>query len=77
MTPVENHNGGWFYGGLFDYYGFPSAEVRDAMMNNDWGSGKVGFSDERIAEALDTAKGGNDIPLDTGVDEERSTDEPC
>lgn len=76
-NPVENHNDEWFYGDIVDYYGFPTNEVRDAMMDNDWGSGKIDFADDRIAEALKKAKGGNDIPLDTGVDEDGSTDRPC
>lgn len=77
-TPVENHTGSWFYGGVIDYYGFPTEDLRSAMLGNDWGSGKIDFSDERIAEALDKAKGGNDIPLDTGVDDEGTIgNNPC
>lgn len=75
--PVENHSGDWFFGGIVDYYGFPSTEVRDSMLNNDWGDGKIDFKDDRFAEALDKAKGGNDIPLDTGVDDEGTTSRPC
>ena len=66
--PVENDLGQWFRGGLVDYNSFPSTGVRDAMMNNDWGKGKIDFSDARIKDALDKAKGDNDIPLDTGSD---------
>lgn len=74
---IENHTGKWYYGTLVDYYGFPTRELRDAMMDNDWGNGKIDFSDARIAEALEKAKGDYDIPLDTGSDEEGSTDNPC
>lgn len=75
--PPENHKGAWFYGDIVDYYGFPSGDIRDSMINNDWGSGKIDFSDERIAEALEKAKGDNDIPLDTTYDEDGTTDRPC
>lgn len=75
--PVENHTGAWFYGDIVNYYGFPTAEIRNAMLDNDWGSGKIDFSDARIADALESAKGGKDIPLDTGVDEDGSTEKPC
>jgi hypothetical protein len=75
--PPENDAGVWFYGGLVSYYGFPSNEIRDAMMGNDWGSGKIDFSDARIADALEAAKGGNDIPLDVGVDESVPGDRVC
>lgn len=74
---IENHTGQWFYGPVVDYQGFPSTEVRDAMIGNDWGSGKIDFSDERIADALELAKGGNDIPLDTTYDDEGTTERPC
>lgn len=75
--PPENATGEWFYGDIIDYNGFPSDDLRAAMIGNDWGNGKIDFSDVRISDALELAKGGNDIPLDTGVDEEGSTGRPC
>lgn len=76
--PVENDTGAWFYGDIVDYYGFPSDSVRDSMMGNDWGNGKIDFSDERIEDALNAAKGGHDdIALDVTVDDEGTTVKPC
>ncbi|KAG9251824.1 NLP4 protein [Emericellopsis atlantica] len=75
--PPENHGGSWFYGGLVDYYGFPNDDVRAAMLANDWLPGKIDFSDVRFADALELAKGGYDIPLDVGRDDEGTTYRPC
>ena len=46
------------------------------MMGNDWGKGKIDFSDARFADALESAKGKFDIPLDTSTDDESSPGVP-
>ena len=73
---IENAKGVWFRGALVSYEGFPDASVRDAMMGNDWGKGKIDFSDARFEDALESAKGKFDIPLDTSTDDESSPGVP-
>lgn len=75
--PPENAKGSWFYGTVVSYFGFPNAELRDSMLTHDWEKGHIDFTDEKFPVALDSAKGGNDIPLDVNVDDEGTTDRPC
>lgn len=76
-NPVENARGAWFYGAVVSYYGFPTAELRDKMCAQDWGKGHIDFIDVSFSSALDSAKGGNDIALDTTYDEDGTTGRPC
>jgi hypothetical protein len=73
---VENDKHAWFYGELIGYFGFPTAEVRDKMLNNDWGDASIDFKDASFSPKLDSAKGGNDIPMDTGKDADGSPGDP-
>jgi hypothetical protein len=73
---IENHKGVWFYSDLVSYFGFPSAELRHFMLYNDWGSATIDFYDGRFATALEDAKGGKDIPLDTSFDNASSPGDP-
>ncbi|KFH47006.1 hypothetical protein ACRE_021160 [Hapsidospora chrysogenum ATCC 11550] len=73
---IENHLGVWFQGALVSYNGFPEG-LRDKMIGNDWGSAAIDFSDDRFADALESAKGGReDIGLDTGSDDDSSPGQP-
>jgi hypothetical protein len=60
---VENHKGIWFQGALVSYNGgFPSNEIRDKMLNNDWGEHpapairEASFS-EQLSKARDNGQG--------------------
>ncbi|KAI0460074.1 NPP1-domain-containing protein [Xylaria acuta] len=73
---VENHKGVWFFGGLVGYSGFPTDDIRSKMLESDWGSAVPDIMDERFADKLEDSKGGNDIPVDTTMDNENSPGEP-
>ncbi|KAJ3574704.1 hypothetical protein NPX13_g4279 [Xylaria arbuscula] len=73
---IENHTGEWFFGDLVGYLGFPSDEVRDKMFNNDWGSATPDIREDIFTSKLESAKGGNDIPVDTGIDGDNSPGQP-
>ncbi|KAI0392893.1 NPP1-domain-containing protein [Xylariaceae sp. FL0594] len=66
---IENHKGVWFLGGLVSYYGFPNAEIRDSMLNNDWGAALPDIREDVFPGKLEDSKGGNDIPTDTRYDD--------
>lgn len=74
---IENDKGVWFYGALMSWLGFPDNGLRDSMANNDWGSAVIDFIDSRIQDTLESAKGGQDIPLDTSFDDETSPGQPA
>ncbi|KAI1823960.1 secreted protein [Xylaria intraflava] len=66
---IENATGAWFYGDLVSYDGFPTDDLRDKMLNNDWGAALPDIREGVFEGKLEAAKGGNDIPVDTSVDE--------
>ncbi|KAI1811432.1 NPP1-domain-containing protein [Poronia punctata] len=74
---IENHKGVWFYGSLVSWFGFPSAEIRDKMVNNDWGAALPDLRDDVFVTKLEDSKGGNDIPMDTGVDDGSPGEPSC
>ena len=75
---VENHYGEWYYGGLIDYYGFPSAELRDAVTDTDWGKATPCIRDDAWSDVLEAAHGRFDIPgFDVSLDDEETTVRPC
>ncbi|KAI1858407.1 uncharacterized protein JN550_012691 [Neoarthrinium moseri] len=74
---VENHNGAWFFGDLVSYLGFPSTEIRDKMLNNDWGAALPDLKDGVFSGKLNDAKGGHsDITLDVNTDNNNSLGQP-
>ncbi|MFD4129170.1 NPP1 family protein [Streptomyces globisporus] len=63
--PPENHYGTWRYPPIVDWNGFPSAELRDKLMNADFGSAtiKVTDKDDRFRNLLNNSKPAG-IPFD-------------
>ncbi|MFI0934887.1 NPP1 family protein [Streptomyces sp. NPDC021019] len=63
--PPENHYGNWRYPPVVDWNGFPSTELRDKLMNADFGSAtiKVTDRDDRFRNLLDDSKPAG-IPFD-------------
>ncbi|MGJ5943260.1 NPP1 family protein [Streptomyces caviscabies] len=63
--PPENHYGDWRYPPVVDWNGFPSAELRDKLMNADFGSAtiKVTDKDDRFRNLLNNSKPAG-IPFD-------------
>ncbi|WAO91981.1 Hypothetical protein NCS54_00946800 [Fusarium falciforme] len=56
---IENHKGYWFVGPLVNWEGFPSGEIRDKLMNHDFGDANVGIKDGSFKANLDRAR--NDL----------------
>ncbi|KAI2626292.1 secreted protein [Xylaria nigripes] len=73
---IENATGSWFYGALVGYDGFPTDDLRNKMLDNDWGKALPDIRDDVFPGKLEVAKGGNDIPLDANVDDAYSPGEP-
>ncbi|KAI0523733.1 secreted protein [Xylaria bambusicola] len=73
---IENHTGQWFFGDVVGFLGFPSTELRDTMLNNDWGSALPDLREDVFPGKLEKSKGGNDIPTDTNVDGDNSPGQP-
>lgn len=46
------------------------------MYSNDWGHAVPDIAENNFASKLESAKGGNDIPVDTSVDGDNSPGEP-
>ncbi|MBW3359062.1 NPP1 family protein [Streptomyces sp. 09ZI22] len=63
--PPENHYGNWRYPPIVDWNGFPSTELRDRLMNADFGAAtiKVTDKDNRFRNLLNNSKPGG-IPFD-------------
>ncbi|WP_097922277.1 MULTISPECIES: NPP1 family protein [Streptomyces] len=63
--PPENHYGNWRYPPVVDWNGFPSTELRDRLMNADFGSAtiKVTDRDDRFRNLLNNSKPAG-IPFD-------------
>ncbi|MFE3377944.1 NPP1 family protein [Streptomyces anulatus] len=63
--PPENHYGNWRYPPVVDWNGFPSTELRDKLMNADFGSAtiKVTDKDDRFRNLLNNSKPAG-IPFD-------------
>ncbi|MFS8200404.1 NPP1 family protein [Streptomyces sp. CWNU-52B] len=61
--PVENASGAWFHPPLVDWNGFPSTELRDKLMNADFGHAQLDLRDASYASKLAAAKP-SDVPLD-------------
>lgn len=49
---IENEFGVWFLGALVDWSGFPSYYLRDQLLNHDFGSAHMQFSDAEIGGKL-------------------------
>ncbi|KAI0189249.1 secreted protein [Astrocystis sublimbata] len=73
---IENHKGEWFLGGLVGYNGFPSDDLRNTMLNNDWDHAVPDIKDDRWSDVVERGKGGNDIPLDSSTDGDNSPGDP-
>ncbi|KAF2971560.1 hypothetical protein GQX73_g1963 [Xylaria multiplex] len=73
---IENHTGEWFFGDLVGFLGFPSTELRDAMLGADWGKALPDIREDVFPDKLESSKGDNDIPTDTSVDGENSPGQP-
>lgn len=66
---IENHTGSWFYGDLISYNGFPSTELRDALMSADFGSGSIAIKDSSFQSNLDNARGDRAPEFDSSLDD--------
>ena len=76
-NPVENHYGRWFYGGLIDYYAFPSNELRVVVTDTDWSKAAPNIRDNGWPDVLKKSMGNFVIPgFDVNVDEEGSNNRP-
>ncbi|KAI1283281.1 secreted protein [Xylaria sp. FL0933] len=73
---IENHTGQWFFGDLVGFLGFPSTDLRDKMLSNDWGSALPDIREDVFPGKLEASKGGNNIPTDTSVDGDNSPGQP-
>ncbi|TGJ82298.1 hypothetical protein E0Z10_g6480 [Xylaria hypoxylon] len=54
---IENATGGWFYGDLVSWNGFPSTALRDKLSAYDFGSANLALKDGSFAGNLDKARG--------------------
>lgn len=61
--PPENHKGTWQYPALVGWDGYPEG-LRDKLVQADFGSAKLGITDERFDQHLADAKP-SDVPFDT------------
>ncbi|MFJ3492204.1 NPP1 family protein [Streptomyces sp. NPDC086091] len=61
--PPENHLGQWFSPPLVDWNGWPSTELRDKLMNANFGSAQLDLRDHAFAGKLADEKPAG-IPLD-------------
>ncbi|MFD5680590.1 NPP1 family protein [Streptomyces bacillaris] len=63
--PPENHYGNWRYPPIVDWNGFPTTELRDRLMNADFGAAtiKVTDKDDRFRNLLNSSKPAG-IPFD-------------
>ncbi|KAI0379649.1 secreted protein [Hypomontagnella monticulosa] len=67
--PPENHLGKWYISpGLVSYNGYPSTEIRDKLLNYDFGRATIAFKDSEFANNLKKAAP-KDIDFDFGRDE--------
>jgi hypothetical protein len=46
----------WFYGALVDYYDGWPVELRNKLVNHDFGSATIAFKDSQFMPQLDKAK---------------------
>ncbi|MFJ6809994.1 NPP1 family protein [Streptomyces anulatus] len=63
--PPENHYGNWRYPPVVDWNGFPGTELRDRLMNADFGSATIKVTDkgDRFRNLLNNSKPAG-IPFD-------------
>ncbi|KAF4972082.1 hypothetical protein FZEAL_9676 [Fusarium zealandicum] len=73
---IENHKGVWFRGALVGWNGFPSVEIRDKLVNYDFGSASLAIKDNTFKPNLDKARdssedgSNNMVPgFDSGFDQ--------
>ncbi|KAM7201665.1 necrosis and ethylene-inducing protein-inducing protein [Rhypophila sp. PSN 637] len=66
----ENHWRQWIMGPLIGYFGWESAEQRDRMFTNDWGSASLAIKNEKFAENLGKALPKNAFAFDVNHDDD-------
>ncbi|KAI1815984.1 necrosis inducing protein-domain-containing protein [Poronia punctata] len=54
---IENDTGEWFLGALVSWNGFPSTELRDALVAHDFGDAHFALTDDGFPGNLDRARG--------------------
>ncbi|RBQ19129.1 hypothetical protein DP939_14320 [Spongiactinospora rosea] len=62
-----NHWGRWHFPDLVSWEGYPSAELRDKLTENDWGSATFALKDKDDTFAKDLEKAHKDLPFDFDV----------